>query len=78
MYNPLLLLLLLLIVVHNTKTEINFTNTKLTALAVAGPSVFPTLAIWQNFFVNEKFAREGERGYFKMKFTSPLSFPKGS
>ncbi|KAL4449717.1 hypothetical protein ABPG74_008090 [Tetrahymena malaccensis] len=59
---------------------INFTsaNYVLPALPVAGPSIFPQEALWQSFFITDRPARQGERGYFYMQFISPQSFNSGT
>ncbi|EWS71333.1 hypothetical protein TTHERM_000331066 (macronuclear) [Tetrahymena thermophila SB210] len=59
---------------------INFTSANyiLPALPVAGPSIFPQEALWQSFYITDRPARQGERGYFYMQFTSPISFNSGT
>ncbi|EGR29558.1 hypothetical protein IMG5_153300 [Ichthyophthirius multifiliis] len=64
---------------HKTDdTKINFTKTLVNALDVAGPNVFPQYIKWDNFYIQNKLARQGQRGYFVMEIVSPLNFPQGS
>ncbi|KAL4501728.1 hypothetical protein ABPG72_018779 [Tetrahymena utriculariae] len=61
-----------------TYTMINFSRVLIPGLVINGPNIFPTLTIWSSFYIQDRLAREGERGYFKMYFESPLPFAKGS